>query len=53
MLDLSKDVKAADILQAAEEQKADIINGLSALLTTTMSRMKEVIEGVKAQINCW
>jgi 5-methyltetrahydrofolate--homocysteine methyltransferase len=52
VLDLGKDVKAADILQAAEEQKADII-GLSALMTTTMSRMKEVIEGVKARgLNC-
>ena len=52
VLDLGKDVKAADILQAAQEQEAEII-GLSALMTTTMPRMKEVIEGVKAQgLNC-
>ncbi len=52
VVDLGKDVKAADILQAATEQDADII-GLSALMTTTMPRMQEVIEGVKARgLNC-
>ncbi len=46
VIDLGKDVKAADILDAAVSQKADII-GLSALMTTTMPRMQEVIAGVK------
>ncbi|KUG04564.1 5-methyltetrahydrofolate--homocysteine methyltransferase [hydrocarbon metagenome] len=46
VIDLGKDVKAADILDAAVELKADII-GLSALMTTTMPRMKEVITGVR------
>lgn len=46
VVDLGKDVKAVDILNAAEAENADII-GLSALMTTTMPRMKEVITGVK------
>lgn len=46
VIDLGKDVPAAVILDRAEQEKADII-GLSALMTTTMPRMKEVIEGVK------
>jgi 5-methyltetrahydrofolate--homocysteine methyltransferase len=45
IIDLGKDVPAAAILEAAEREKADII-GLSALMTTTMPRMKEVIDGV-------
>lgn len=46
VIDLGKDVPAADILDAAEKEKADII-GLSALMTTTMPRMAEVIAGVR------
>lgn len=46
VIDLGKDVKANDILEAAVHQQADII-GLSALMTTTMPRMKEVIAGVR------
>ncbi len=46
VIDLGKDVKAAEIMDAAVKHKADII-GLSALMTTTMPRMKEVITGVK------
>ena len=46
--DLGKDVPAADILAAAKEHKADII-GLSALMTTTMMKMKEVVELGKAR----
>jgi 5-methyltetrahydrofolate--homocysteine methyltransferase len=46
VIDLGKDVKAADIIDAAEREKADIV-GLSALMTTTMPRMKEVIEGLR------
>lgn len=48
VIDLGKDVKAQDILDAAEAEQADII-GLSALMTTTMPRMKEVIAGVEAR----
>ncbi|MEN6461917.1 MAG: homocysteine S-methyltransferase family protein [Syntrophomonas sp.] len=48
IVDLGKDVPAAAILEAAEREKADII-GLSALMTTTMPRMKEVIDGVIAR----
>lgn len=46
VIDLGKDVPAATILNVARQEKADII-GLSALMTTTMPRMQEVIEGVK------
>lgn len=46
VIDLGKDVKAKDIVDAAEREKADIV-GLSALMTTTMPRMKEVIEEIK------
>lgn len=43
VVDLGKDVKARDIVEAAEREKADIV-GLSALMTTTMPRMGEVIK---------
>jgi len=46
MVDLGKDVPAETILTAAQKENADII-GLSALMTTTMPRMQEVIAGVK------
>ncbi|MEQ8200014.1 MAG: homocysteine S-methyltransferase family protein [Syntrophomonadaceae bacterium] len=46
VIDLGKDVPADTILAAARQEDADII-GLSALMTTTMPRMQEVIEGVK------
>ncbi|NLF45043.1 MAG: 5-methyltetrahydrofolate--homocysteine methyltransferase, partial [Syntrophomonadaceae bacterium] len=48
IIDLGKDVKAADIVDAAEREGADII-GLSALMTTTMPKMKEVIELLQAR----
>lgn len=48
VIDLGKDVPAAAILQEAERHQADII-GLSALMTTTMPRMAEVIAGVREQ----
>ncbi len=44
--DLGKDVAASDIISAAERENAAII-GLSALMTTTMPRMREVIELAK------
>jgi 5-methyltetrahydrofolate--homocysteine methyltransferase len=48
------DAATADILAKAEEVSADII-GLSALLTTTMVKQKEVIDeatrrGLKAKV---
>lgn len=43
VIDLGKDVASADIVAAAAEHRADII-ALSALMTTTMIRMPEVIE---------
>ena len=42
VIDLGKDVTAESILEAAVREKADVI-GLSALMTTTMVRMKEVV----------
>ncbi|HDQ26897.1 MAG TPA: 5-methyltetrahydrofolate--homocysteine methyltransferase [bacterium] len=52
--DLGKDVPAEDIIKKALETEAEII-GLSALMTTTMTEMKVVVElakekGVKSKI---
>lgn len=54
VIDLGKDVPARQIIDAAKEHKAQII-GLSALMTTTMQKMREVVdlarkEGVDAKI---
>ncbi|WP_054695942.1 cobalamin-dependent protein [Syntrophomonas palmitatica] len=46
VIDLGKDVKTEVIIEAAVKEKADII-GLSALMTTTMPVMKEVINCAK------
>ena len=46
VIDLGKDVKASKIIEVAEKEKPDII-ALSALMTTTMIRMPEVIEQAK------
>jgi 5-methyltetrahydrofolate--homocysteine methyltransferase len=46
IVDLGKDVPAETIVNAAIEQDAQII-GLSALMTTTMQRMREVVNLVK------
>ena len=43
VIDLGKDVPAETIIDTAIKEKADII-GLSALMTTTMIRMKDVID---------
>lgn len=48
VIDLGKDVPKEVILKAAKEHKADII-GLSALMTTTMMRMKDVVDAVKKE----
>lgn len=42
VIDLGKDVPAEDIIRAAKENNAQII-ALSALMTTTMQRMREVV----------
>ncbi len=42
VIDLGKDVASAKIINVAKEEKADVI-ALSALMTTTMVKMKEVI----------
>lgn len=46
VIDLGKDVPKETIIEAAKEYNADII-GLSALMTTTMMRMKDVVELVR------
>lgn len=46
VIDLGKDVPREEIVRAAEENHAQII-ALSALMTTTMQRMREVIALVK------
>lgn len=54
VLDLGKDVPTEEIIEAARREDADII-GLSALMTTTMMEMKQVVkrakeEGLRARI---
>ena len=46
VIDLGKDVPAQEIIDAAKKYNAKII-ALSALMTTTMQRMREVVEEVK------
>lgn len=46
VIDLGKDVPKEEIVRAAKEHNAQII-ALSALMTTTMQRMREVIEYAK------
>lgn len=46
VIDLGKDVPCEKIIEAAKEYNADII-GLSALMTTTMMKMKEVVDYVR------
>jgi len=48
VIDLGNDVSAARFVDAAAEAGAPVI-GMSALLTTTMSVMKEVVDLVKAR----
>ena len=43
VVDLGKDVKVSAIVEQAEEKKAEVI-GVSALMTTTMAYMPEVLE---------
>ncbi len=46
VIDLGKDVRADAIVNAAVANKADII-GLSALMTTTMTRMRDTVDLIK------
>ena len=46
VIDIGVDISAEKFVEAAKENKADII-GLSALLTTTMPAMKEIIDAVR------
>ncbi len=46
VIDLGKDVPKEEIVQRAIDENADII-ALSALMTTTMQRMKDVVVSVK------
>ena len=48
VIDLGKDVTTATIIEAAKENHADLI-ALSALMTTTMQKMREVVDSVKAE----
>jgi 5-methyltetrahydrofolate--homocysteine methyltransferase len=48
VIDLGKDVPAEVIIAKAKEVGAEFI-GLSALMTTTMMRMKEVVEAVREE----
>ena len=47
VIDLGKDVEAEIIIEAAKKEKPDVI-GLSALMTTTMVNMKDVVDMAKA-----
>lgn len=54
VIDLGKDVPASEIIKVAKENQADLI-ALSALMTTTMQKMKDVVvavkkEGLKAKV---
>ena len=54
VVDLGKDVRAEDIVDAAESRRAAVI-GLSALMTTTMVRMEDTVRlvrerGLKARV---
>ena len=46
VIDMGKDIKAVDIVDKAMEVGAEVI-GLSALMTTTMMKMKEVVDVAK------
>lgn len=48
VIDLGKDVPAEKIIDAAIKENADII-GLSALMTTTMTEMKTIVELAKSK----
>lgn len=51
VIDLGKDVPTAEIIKAAKESNAKLI-ALSALMTTTMQKMREVVNSVKEEGLC-
>jgi 5-methyltetrahydrofolate--homocysteine methyltransferase len=52
VIDLGKDVPAATIVKAVEESGARLV-GLSALMTTTMTRMQDTVDLLKErQLGC-
>lgn len=48
VIDLGKDVPQAKILETAKEHHAEFI-ALSALMTTTMQRMREIVAAAKQE----
>ena len=48
VIDLGKDISTRDIIEAARKENPDVI-GLSALMTTTMINMKEVVDTARAE----
>ncbi|HQP06680.1 MAG TPA: cobalamin-dependent protein, partial [Smithellaceae bacterium] len=48
VIDLGKDVQDQAIIEAAQKERPDVI-GLSALMTTTMVHMKEIISLARAK----
>ncbi len=52
VIDLGKDVSAATIVQTVEEYDARVV-GLSALMTTTMTRMQDTVDLLREKrLNC-
>ncbi|RYD02082.1 hypothetical protein N752_26900 [Desulforamulus aquiferis] len=52
VIDLGKNVDNQEIIKVAEERQAEII-GLSALMTTTMIHMPQIIDTIKERgLNC-
>ena len=50
VIDLGKNAGAEQVIAAVREHNADIV-GLSALMTTTMGVMEEMVKAIKAEIN--
>ena len=48
VIDMGINVKAEDIIKTAIEEKADIIT-LSTMMTTTMVKMQDVVDMLKAE----
>lgn len=51
VLDLGKDVDPARVLEAAKENRVELV-GLSALMTTTLKGMRETIDLLRANYDC-
>jgi 5-methyltetrahydrofolate--homocysteine methyltransferase len=48
VVDIGKDVPAAKIVEAVKKENPDIV-GLSAMMTTTVGQVKEVVDLLKAE----